>query len=247
MSTEIKSTEAFTTPDGKTAIKYDVVNESLLNNKPLEDVFEEMRYNDEAVINTPEYYKSQYGVKANPSNPNALEDKQIDMFVSKAKILKEQFGKMKEYGTTPGEVSVQRDFLKRKAKYKSIVLNPYMGEIGSDKAYKGFLNPETGTYATIGTEEEIAEANRKPKAFTLKCDSGTFELEVSKEGIYYRPENVFLNTDSLEWVTLDRTIKSSTSKEYKFTGYITKVDLGCKKNIPIEDVRAVINYYNSIK
>lgn len=128
-----------------------------------------------------------------------------------------------------------------------------ISEVSGDTFYY-FENPNNENHnfefediSRRATKEEIEEATKKSKVFTLKCDSGTFELEVSKDGIYYRPENVFLNTDSLEWVTLDRTIKSSTTKEYRFAGYITKVDLGCKKNIPVKDVKAVINYYNSIK
>ena len=90
----------------------------------------------------------------------------------------------------------------------------------------------------------------------LNSDSGVFELEVSKEGIYYAPDSKWLNIDDFintesHFTDIFNVAKNSqskfTSKEdtYKFS--IHTVNMGCRKNVLIEDLTKVLTVYNTLK
>jgi hypothetical protein len=102
------------------------------------------------------------------------------------------------------------------------------------------------------TPEEIEQA--QVKIFKMTSSSGDFELEVSKKGIYYRPENSWLNTKfQLLNNTAERNIDYANSSapnspeigRYKMT--LTKLDVGCKKDCLISEWQEVFKYYNLIK
>lgn len=91
----------------------------------------------------------------------------------------------------------------------------------------------------------------KPKVeiVTLRCEGGSFEVEVSKEGIYYRKDGLWLHVDSIK-VAIDTTrvprkIFShgmfETSSYFEFTP--SHIDSGCKKQVPVEDWKKVLEVY----
>ncbi len=98
---------------------------------------------------------------------------------------------------------------------------------------------------------------------TLSCEGGSFEIEVSEKGLYYRPENAWLDLDTirqivLSWKTEKRrqvSVKKSTSSDsvgspanlkYTFTYVSSHIDSGCKKNVPIADWAKVVDAYHVI-
>lgn len=86
------------------------------------------------------------------------------------------------------------------------------------------------------------------KKFTMTASNGDFELEVSKKGIYYRPDNSFLNPDFL-WEFTNPNCKLPIEKAEALSGYmvrVTKVDVGCKKDTLVSEWKAVYDYYKSI-
>jgi hypothetical protein len=98
----------------------------------------------------------------------------------------------------------------------------------------------------LATPEEIAAA--QTKVIYLRCEGGNFEIEVSKKGIYYKPEDRWLEPNILESM-----LNHSKSKEmnftiggYKFTELVTHIDSGCKKQVPIEDWKKVLEAYDSL-
>ena len=102
-----------------------------------------------------------------------------------------------------------------------------------------------GYGATIrhATREEIDEALLHKRIFTLTCEGGTFEIEVSTKGILYAPENALLDVSGLRAIITDSN-KGRTISGYTFL--FKHVDSGCKKRVPIADWEEVIKYYDSI-
>lgn len=98
---------------------------------------------------------------------------------------------------------------------------------------------------------------KKSKIFTLQCRShpdviSSFELEVSSDGIYYKPDNIYLNVDDLRNIVSHSNFElkgnlpsnvEGTQRRYQCHVHIEYVDLGCKKRVPADDVRAVLNCY----
>ena len=62
----------------------------------------------------------------------------------------------------------------------------------------------------------------------MTSSSGDFELEVSKKGIYYRPEQRWLSPSFL-WEFTDTNCRLPTSTGTGYSVKVTKVDVGCKK------------------
>ncbi len=97
----------------------------------------------------------------------------------------------------------------------------------------------------LATPQEIEEYNNKPKIFKMTSTSGNFELEVSKKGIYYRPEDKWLHTAFL-WEFTNKGCKLP----HQSGGYsveVTKVDVGCKKDCLVSQFQEVYNYYKSLQ
>lgn len=86
----------------------------------------------------------------------------------------------------------------------------------------------------------------KVQIFELDCKDGVFKLEVSKKGIYYRPEGTYLNIQTLISFTnhfiMDFTLQGLPDKSYRC--YCSHVNLGCKKEVPLEQLKRVVEYYN---
>lgn len=95
----------------------------------------------------------------------------------------------------------------------------------------------------LATEEEIKDA--EVKIFTLSCYNGNFKLEVSRKGIYYALDDIYINAEDLKEIITPKSFISDT--KYKFKSTIQYVDLGCKKEIPVEDIQKVLDYYGRIK
>lgn len=97
----------------------------------------------------------------------------------------------------------------------------------------------------LATPQEIEEYNNKSKIFKMTSTSGDFELEVSKKGIYYRPEDKWLDTNFLwEFTNEKGVLHVHLGKAYKVE--VTKVNVGCKKNCLVSEFQDVYNYYKSI-
>lgn len=112
------------------------------------------------------------------------------------------------------------------------------------------FNKKTGCNFPIGrivrraTREEI-EASQT-KVITLRCEGGTFDIEVSRKGVYYKPENKWLDVNSLNQ-SINPIITSINVSGYDFKLVITTIDSGCKKQVPIEDWRKVLKAYNELR
>lgn len=80
------------------------------------------------------------------------------------------------------------------------------------------------------------------ETITLRCEGGTFEVEVSSKGIYYRPEDRYLDVERIKQVV---NIFEINVNGYKFTP--SHVDSGCKKAVPVEDWKKVLEAYSRLK
>lgn len=103
---------------------------------------------------------------------------------------------------------------------------------------KNGWNFHIGRIVRRATREEI-EASQT-KVITLRCEGGTFDIEVSKKGIYYKLEDKLLKHTDLKLI--DFTVKVGG---YEFTP--SHIDSGCKKQVPIEDWRKVLKAYDEIR
>lgn len=100
------------------------------------------------------------------------------------------------------------------------------------------------------TKEEYEKEQAQPKVMIHKmyASNGDFELEISKDGIYYRPENSYLNPYGL-----DNTISTHLNDLSKMNGkgfyriQISSIDVGCKKDTKIEDWKKALELYNSLQ
>jgi len=94
--------------------------------------------------------------------------------------------------------------------------------------------------------EPIYEEQKK--TLNIRCNDGGFDIEVSKDGIFYAPDNAFLDVTQLRELcksTEVRTKKGNASSQYSFKA--THLDSGCKKGVPVEDWIKVLNAYDEIK
>ena len=102
----------------------------------------------------------------------------------------------------------------------------------------------------FATPQEIEEYLNKPKIFKMTSSSGDFELEVSKKGIYYRPEDVFLDATHIENMFRFgeiRNEKSSTRKQASYSFQFETVRVGCKSGCSIQQFQEVYKYYKSLQ
>ncbi len=96
----------------------------------------------------------------------------------------------------------------------------------------------------LATPEEIEAAQRE--VITLRCEGGTFEIEVSKKGIYYRPEDKWLEVADLRSaISFTHLVRSSVIGSYEFTP--SHINSGCKKAVPVFDWLKVIRAYDRLK
>lgn len=95
----------------------------------------------------------------------------------------------------------------------------------------------------------------KPKVeiVTLRCEGGTFEVEVSKEGIYYRPDGKWIYGEDIRSVLASVAVfKDSDPKPVRAatTYYEFKpshIDSGCKKQVPRKDWEKVLSVYDNFQ
>ncbi len=105
----------------------------------------------------------------------------------------------------------------------------------------GFSSDFDGNFkARLATKEEI-ESLSKPKVFTMTASNGNFELEVSKKGIYYKPEDKWLHIENVKNM-LDNCKGTINSYEYE----VKYIKIGCKVNCLLDEWQNVFNYYISI-
>lgn len=96
------------------------------------------------------------------------------------------------------------------------------------------------------TPQEIEEYLNKPKIFKMTSSSGDFELEVSKKGIYYRPEQRWLSPNFL-WEFTDTNCRLPMGAGTGYLVSVTKVDVGCKKDTLVSQWQKVYSYYRSLQ
>lgn len=102
----------------------------------------------------------------------------------------------------------------------------------------------------VETWEPVYEEDKKLKIFTLDClGPSKFELEVSTDGILYRLDSAYLSINDL-YLLIDMSRTRSLSAKGRSDAYqcqFSHIDLGCKKSVPIIQLKEVVDYYNSIK
>lgn len=98
----------------------------------------------------------------------------------------------------------------------------------------------------FATPQEIEEYLNKPKIFKMTSSSGDFELEVSKKGIYYRPEQRWLSPNFL-WEFTDTNCRLPMGAGTGYLVSVTKVDVGCKKDTLVSQWQKVYSYYRSLQ
>ena len=111
-------------------------------------------------------------------------------------------------------------------------------------AEMGHHNLSCGEYRKA-TPQEIEEYNNKPKIFKMTSSSGDFELEVSKKGIYYRPEDKWFDASEIQRLLSQRESTICTSK-FRMAYSFDTVTIGCRKSISIDRIKEVYDYYKSI-
>ncbi len=89
------------------------------------------------------------------------------------------------------------------------------------------------------TDQEIEEA--KIKIFTMTCSGMDFELEVSKDGIFYRNENI-----KVDIVELSKMLGGFDGLMNGYNFHIHQFDIGCKKNCSVIEWKIVLDYYNDL-
>lgn len=105
----------------------------------------------------------------------------------------------------------------------------------------------------VETWEPVYEEDKKLKIFTLDCKDGRFELEVSTDGILYRPDSAYLDTVELLNFVINANYSgqgytlSAKGRSEVYKCQYSHIDLGCKKSVPISQLKEVVDYYNSIK
>jgi len=102
----------------------------------------------------------------------------------------------------------------------------------------------------LATPQEIEEYNNKPKIFKMTSTSGNFELEVRKKGIYYRPEDKYLNVSNIEQMCLGFRINNGNLNDTNRDCYIITyetVKVGCKSGCKISEWKQVYDYYKSLQ
>lgn len=132
-------------------------------------------------------------------------------------------------------------------KYGTILVKQSTGQYAPEGAIVGEI--------CIGIEKYLKDTDllepiysEEPKVIKVLMHSepDNFELEVSKDGIYYRPENTFLNeSDIHSIVSLEKRVKTyNGNKQYTFIP--SHFDSGCKRMVPREDWMKVLSAYYSI-
>lgn len=97
------------------------------------------------------------------------------------------------------------------------------------------------------TPSEIAKAKEgETKVITMRCEGGTFEIEVSKKGIYYRPEKAWINIANIrDAISATKVGNQSTASGF-FIFKPTMLDAGCKKGTYVSDWEKVLEEYERI-
>lgn len=98
----------------------------------------------------------------------------------------------------------------------------------------------------LATPEEIEKS--KIKIFTMTVRGGSFELEVSSKGIFYRPENAYIDLSFLqqfEDLKIARNENDGDNKPYKVS--VTRINVGCKTDCLVQEWKDVFDYYKSVK
>lgn len=111
-----------------------------------------------------------------------------------------------------------------------------------------------GTFDTIkrhATPEEIEQFNNLTKIFKMTSSSGDFELEVSKRGIYYKPESAWLNPSDIEQVVKSFRLNcgsiNTSVNQSSYTVEYETVKVGCKSGTSIKQWKQVYDYYKSLQ
>lgn len=96
----------------------------------------------------------------------------------------------------------------------------------------------------VATKEEIE--NSKIKIFKMTSSSGDFELEVSKKGIYYRPEDKWFDASEIQRLLSQRESTICTSR-FRMAYSFDTVTIGCRKGMSIDQIKEVYDYYKSLQ
>jgi len=91
------------------------------------------------------------------------------------------------------------------------------------------------------------------KKITLRCEGGTFEVEVSEKGVFYKPDGVYLNVYDLRQtigplqMLVTKHEKTNQHPLDKYAFRYSHVDSGCMKGVPLSDWTKVLDAYDDFK
>lgn len=88
--------------------------------------------------------------------------------------------------------------------------------------------------------EPVYEEIKKDKEFKLTCDGGCFHLTVTEKGLWYPIDIVYLDPEVI------LSMINPPLREHMLYTFIPKVshlDMGCKKNVPVQDILPLIKYW----
>lgn len=103
------------------------------------------------------------------------------------------------------------------------------------------------------TPEEIEQYNNNLKQFNVRHLCDILIVEVSKKGIYVPSRNMWINEHDLYRIINMTKIKLQyTSNPDNFTGMawevsLNTINIGCKKDVSVQDLIPVMEYYDSIQ
>lgn len=146
--------------EGRTSSVVNVMDELLVNKKPLADIIMNSDNNVDFQFSDPKYYIEKYSKEANPLDTEALPAKQIMTLYQNAKTARVRAVQLRDKGVDLDRMKFE---MEKATPHNSSGLLPtdsYGGNINNmQKSYKGFYDPQSNSTTSIGTNEEIAMEN----------------------------------------------------------------------------------------
>lgn len=169
-----KPTSITTDEDGNVMKTVNVMDELLVNKKPMEEILSNGGNNTTLEFTDPKYFIQKYSKENNPLDKNALPAKDIMSLYNKGIAINNVKAKLFDQGVDINELK----FNLNKKDNGLGVTDGYMGNFNDSKtSYNGWYNPDTNTRMSRGTDEEVASFN----PYIIK--DGKMLLNPGKDGL----------------------------------------------------------------